>query len=403
MSSSTYLLSEDAALVVGALETLSDEKTKELVFHLGVLTYMLQNIGSRYSVESQRIHSIQTWLDKDTEASWEKIVRGLIEIKMNVLAKQVATQHCPQFLEAASALIKSATVHTTQLIPTPAQEAHATPSPAATTSATDSEQSLKPATSDDTQTQLAVAIRITSVADVKATILHLEMMFADLMTTTRSAMCDKESRDHMFLDRFRDYLLVLPVAKKAIHVKFFRESEDDILAAKNIRKLFAILSRYWSYNNHEILLEITVWFCDESLQASMQEYCKMLEGFEKATTVDIYVSAIPLKEKQKEAFLKIVVQMDKPSSECTLYDIRVLNEAIVEESYLKSHSVYISSVTSKCVVVEFTFPTSAVGWVLAAMTPNFMTTHLLTEVVVDGKCLTIMTEHMDVLVRVCVI
>ena len=403
MSSSTYLSSEDAALVVGALETLSDEKTKELVFHLGVPTYMLQNIGSRYSVESQRIHSIQTWLDKDTEASWEKIVRGLIGIKMNVLAKQVATQHCPQFLEAASALIKLATVHTTQLIPTPAQEAHATPSPAATPSATDSEQSLKPATSDDTQTQLAVAIRITSEADVKATIMRLEKKFVGLVSSTRAAMCDKERHNHAFLDEFRDHLFNLPVSKKAAHIKFFRESEDDILEAKNVRKIFVILSRYWSYNNHEILLEVTVWFCDESLQASMQEYCKMLEGFEKATTVDIYVSAIPLNEKQKElkeAFSKIVVQMDKPSSECTLYDIRVLNEAIVLESYLKSHSVYISSVTSKCVVVEFTFPTSAVGWVLAAMTPTFMTTHLLTEVTVDGECLTIMTEHMNVLVRV---
>ena len=275
--------------------------------------------------------------------------------------------------------------------------------PAATTSAADSEQSLKPVTSDDTQPQLAVAIRITSVADVKATIMHLEKKFVGLVSSTRAAMCDKERHDHGFLDEFRDHLFNLPVSKKAAHIKFFRESEDDILEAKNVRKIFVILSRYWSYNNHEILLEITVWFCDESLQASMQEYCKMLEGFEKATSVDIYVSAIPLKEKQKElkeAFSKIVVQMDKPSSECTLYDIRVLNEAIVEESYLKSHSVYISSVTSKCVVVEFTFPTSAVGWVLAAMTPNFMTTHLLTEVILDGKCLTIMTEHMDVLVRV---
>ena len=275
--------------------------------------------------------------------------------------------------------------------------------PAATTSATDSEQSLKPATSDDTQPQLAVAIRITSATEVKATILRLERMFADLITTTRLAMCDKESCDRMFLERFRDYLLVLPVAKKAIHVKFFRESEDDILEAKNIQKLFAILSRYWSYNNYEILLKITVWFCDESLQASMQEYCKMLEGFEKSTTVDIYISAVPLKEQQKQlkdVFSTIFIQMDKPSSECTLHEIRMLNEAIVLESYLKFHSIYISSVASKCVVVGLRFPTSAVGWVLAAMTPNFMTTHLLTEVTMDGKCLTIMTEHMDVLVRV---
>ena len=386
--------------MVRALGTLSDEKTKELVFHLGVPTYMLDNIGSRCSVESQSIHAIQTWLDRDTDASWEKIVRGLIEIKMNVLAKRVATQHCPQFLEAASALIMSATVHTTQPIPTLAQEAHATPSPAATTSSTDSEQSLKPATSDDTQPQLAVAIRITSVADVKATIMRLEKKFIGLVSSTRSAMCDKERHDHTFLDEFRDHLFNLPVSKKAAHIKFFRESEDDILEAKNVRKIFVILSRYWSYRNYEILLVITVWFCDESLQASMQEYCKMLEGFEKATTVDIYVSAISACKKLVVAFSEMVAKIAKPHSQCTLYDIRKLKEEIAEAATLESHSVYIDSEGVQCVVVVFRFPTSAVGWVLAAMTPNFMTTHLLTEVTVDGKCLTIMTGHISVLVRV---
>ena len=139
MSSSTELSSEDALVVVRALETLSDEKTKELVFHLGMPMYMLQNIESRYSVESQRIRAIQSWLDRDTEASWEKIVCGLIEIKMNVLAKQVATQHCPRFLDITAAHIKSATVHTTQPIHTPALEAHAMPSPASGTSAADSQ------------------------------------------------------------------------------------------------------------------------------------------------------------------------------------------------------------------------------------------------------------------------
>ena len=126
MSSSDELLLRD---VVKALQPLNDEKTKKLVVYLGVDMCTIENIESRHSSENYAIHAIRAWLNEDTDASWEKIVCGLIEIKMNKLAKQVATQHCPQFVDAASALIKSATVHTTQPIPTPAQEAHAISSP----------------------------------------------------------------------------------------------------------------------------------------------------------------------------------------------------------------------------------------------------------------------------------
>ena len=41
------------------------------------------------------------------------------------------------------------------------------------------------------------------------------------MSDTRSSMSDRESQDRKFLDKFRDHLLVLPVSKRAIHIKFF--------------------------------------------------------------------------------------------------------------------------------------------------------------------------------------
>ena len=44
------------------------------------------------------------------------------------------------------------------------------------------------------------------------------------------------------------------------------------------------------------------------------------------------------------------------------------------------------------------FPSSAVGWVLSAMTPAFMHTHLLSEVAVDGRQLTIFEADSDELV-----
>ena len=117
----------------------------------------------------------------------------------------------------------------------------------------------------------------------------------------------------------------------------------------------------------------------------------MLEVFETSTTVEVYISAVPeeVTEDQKKAFSEMVVKIDKPASQCTLRDVRKLNEAIISSSGLSSHAVYIGAVSSKCVVVRFMFPSNVVGWVLAAMTPEFITNHHLTEVTVDGRQLTV--------------
>ena len=106
--------------VVTALEPLTNEQTKNLVIHLGVELKTTVDIETDYRGSSRKLHSIQAWLDQDTEASWEKIVSVLEQIGMNVLARQVATQHCPQSLVPASDPHQPATVPTSQLTNTPA-------------------------------------------------------------------------------------------------------------------------------------------------------------------------------------------------------------------------------------------------------------------------------------------
>ncbi|CAI8017131.1 Ankyrin repeat domain-containing protein 23, partial [Geodia barretti] len=94
-------------------------------------------------------------------------------------------------------------------------------------------------------------------------------------------------------------------------------------------------------------------------------------------------------EKVINGFSEMVVKIDKPESQCTLHEVRKLNKAIIKDSHLCSHSVYIGAVSRNCVVVRLRFPSSAVGWVLAAITPDFMTTHRLTEFAVDGHPLSL--------------
>ena len=322
---------------------------------------MTDIIEVQYRNSCPKLHLLQTWLDRDTEASWEKIVVRLKETGMDVLAQRLTTQYCPQL-----------------------------------STDTSSADTTKSATTPPTGHDKPLALT-QNVDDVKATEAILEKKFSSIATSTRVAL---KSHDPNFLEEFRDYLLNMTVAKKATHVKFFRESEDDILKAENIRKLFAILARHWNYHNYEILEKIVISFCDDSLQTRMQEYCTMLEEFERSTPVDIYLEAISASQSLKVKFSKMVVQIDKPSSECTLYDIRKLKEEIAEAASLGPYSIYFDGVDVHCVVVVLSFPPSAVGWVLAAMTPDFMTTHHLTEVTVDGKHLTTIQTERQLLVCV---
>ena len=394
MAASSRMLLSD---VLAALDPLTIEKTEELVIRFGVQLKTVRDIEYQHKGSSCKTYSIQAWLDQDTQASWGKLVSGLQHIKMNSLAKEVASQHCLQSPGAASHSTDCHQPATIRSVATPAPLTPAAPSPPPST---DPNQPTSPPPSDRCQ---PVALR--SVADVKSAILHLKKTFSKLISRTRSEMCARESQKQEFLDKFRDHLLFLPVAKKAAHVKFFRENQDDILEARNIRKLFAILGRYLSFRNYEILQEIIAWFNVASLQQSMQEYCSMLMKFEILTPVDVYITAVPEEtdEEMKKAFTQMVLRIEKPASECTLYDLRKLNESIITNSGLSSHSVYISGVANKCVEVVVRFPPSVVGWVLAALTPHFMTTHHLSEVTVDGSQLSLLQDLRYDLVCRCVL
>ena len=363
--------------VVKALDTLTNEETQLLIIRFGVKLHVLVDIETQ---TIPKIRSLQAWLDRDTEASWEKIVSGLQEIEKAVLAKEIATHHCVPSSSPSNDPSNSATVLAVPPVYTKTEEAPVPPSSAV--------DSVPPPMTVTDPTQ-PLPVPAWSVAKVKATILQLEEMFSDLISDVEDEISEKENHDRRFLKKFRTRLLLLPVSKKSAHAKFFHDSEDEIVEAKNTRKILVILCRYLNYRNYEILVHIIERFCDAPLQKSMQEYCKCLEEFEMATTVDIYICAVPSDKELEVAFSKMVMKIDKPSSKCTLYEIRMLNEALARESSVCSHSVYVSSVTTNCVVVVVRFPSSAAGWVMGAMTPDFMHTHYLIEVAMDGKHITV--------------
>ena len=373
--------------VTTAIQRLSMERTRELVFCLGVEDYVLDNIDTVYSGTTRNIKYIEAWREHDAEASWGKLASGLRGIGMNALAKEVVSMYISKGEEAAVPTISPASL--TSFTPPPLQplgmpaQLNAGPFPPTVAMTTATVKPLVPALQ-------STAVNMERVAEVKAEIEKFEEEFSNIKSDTRAYLSDKESQDPKFLARFRDHLLDLPVSKRAIHATFFYKNEDEIFNAKNIERIFAILRRHCNYSNYDIILHLVKKFCGMSLKNRMEKYRDSFESFEVTTTVDIYlcaVSAHPQSEVYQE-FSKMVATIDKPASECTLHEIRQLRESLAEGADIHSYSAYIESVTTSSVMVVLRIPQSCVVWVGMAMTPDFMHAHHLTEVSIDGKDIT---------------
>ena len=222
-----------------------------------------------------------------------------------------------------------------------------------------------------------------SVEEVKANIEHLEKEFSDIKSKTKQSLTKKEKQDSDFFDTFRDHLLELPVAKKQVHIRFFSRNEDEILKAKNIQKLFIILGRYCNYSNYEIIFHVVKRFCHD-LKGRMTGYRDSLVAFEKSTTVDVYLCAISARPggKVSEGFIRMTMKINKPPSECSLYEIREFKGYIEETASLESYAMYIETPGEGSVRVGLRVHEKVVWMVGVAFTPSFRQMHLLTDVAV---------------------
>ena len=372
--------------VVNALKTLNDEQSKELFFQLNVPLHILDGITADYRGNMRKIHYVQAWFDQEVEASWEKIVAGLKLIGMKALAETLATQQC------LGGTPTSAAVSLTPDLPSSPATAPEASGPQISGSSP-SDPSLGPVACPSSPSSPS-----DRVSQVRAEIDRLIKLFAGLMFDAQEEMSMKQNVDPSFLKKSIDFLLGLPVAQKAPHAKFFRECEDDFLKAENVRKMFTILRRYCSYRNYAILREVVRKFCEAVLQRSMQEYCESLEKFEKATFIDVYLKAIEASDVLTSEFTKMTVKINKPASECTLHEVRKITEAIIEKANLQSYGVYIGAVLEGSVQLELGFPASCVGLILGVFTPDFLATHLLSDVVLGQQHLSILDWPQEKLV-----
>ena len=367
-----------------ALQTLTPDEAKELFFYLKVPLHSFNSIPANQSGNMAKISYIQLWYDSDLEASWDKIVEGLERIGKKTLADRLSSQYCGRTLTSAA-------INLTPDLPSSPATAPEAIGPQ-TSGSSPSDPSLSPLAHPSSP-----SFSSNRVSQVRAEIDRLIKLFSDLMFVAQEEMSIKQNVDSSFLKKSIDFLLGLPVAQKAPCSKLFRECEIDFLKADNVCKMFTILRRYCSYRNYAVLQEVVKSLCSV-LQQRMQEYCESLEKFEKETAVDIYLNAIKASDVLKTSFTKMTVKINKPASKCTLHEICKLKEAITERASLHSYSMYIEEESVGSVQLELGFPASCVGWILGVFTPDFLATHLLSDVVLDQQHLLILAWPQEKLV-----
>ena len=201
--------------VVAVLDELTTEKAKELFFHLKVQLKTLDDIDTNHAGNMRRIHYVQAWFDQEVEASWGKVVAGLKQIGMKALAETLATQQCLRGTQTSTA------INLTPNLPSSPATAPEASGPQ-TSGSPPSDPSLGPMVCPSSPSSPS-----DRVSQVRAEIDRLSDTFSDLMSDTRDEMWMRESVNPSFLDKFRDRLLDLPVAKKAPYAKFFDRKLDD--------------------------------------------------------------------------------------------------------------------------------------------------------------------------------
>ena len=377
MASSSNISTLD---VINATSRLTVEETRQLVFHMGVPLKVLDDIADEYKGENRKQHFVQKWLDMNPDASWDKLVAGLRKISLSALATEIESHHVSK-VPVPSSTNPSLPSTSSVTISAPLEPCHletATAAPAG---------SLPPAPLTTTQLPPNKQNFEEQVAAVKSSIEYLEEEFSKLKSAARKSLSEKEKKDETFTDEFRDHLLDLPVAKKAVHIRFFTRNEDEILNAENIRKLFAILSRYCNYSNYEIIFHVVKRFCHYELKGRMLTYRNSLTGFEKSTTVDVYLCAISARPggEISQGFIRMTMKINKPPCECTLYEIRELKESIEEKASLESYAMYIETPGEGSVCVRLLVPWEVHSLVSAVLTPEFREEYLLAKVMVKRQ------------------
>ena len=177
--------------------------------------------------------------------------------------------------------------------------------------------------------------------------------------------------------------ITLTTLQLAPGMHFLEDKEKDIKNAEDVEAIFSILRQHWKYYNYYLLQHLIQELGDGQLQQEMTQYVAELHRFEKATPVQFFPYANEDGERlQLEK--RAVLMFKKDPSEMTLYDLRMVKEAIANEAAMEDYALSIESTSLGSVVLTLAFPRDGLELFAPALSPEFLAKHQITSVVIDG-------------------
>ena len=352
-----------------ALSVLSWDEFQVFATHLGkgVDLPTLKRIEYDHGTTGTRIlHSIQAWLDYDFEVSWEKVFFALCKIGKNADAERLQSQYSESAPQATQ---------TTSVIETPLPEASRV-------------QDDQPDVCGGAAAQSPSADTTRMVAKEAA---DLSEKFVNVLSEAKAQLIDYESKAKLidlestkFLTKFRTFLTTLPLSSKHKHLKFLKEEKPALKAANDIDEIFDVIEPYLTYTDYSLLKSIIAKFCSEELNKIMASYILELEEYETKTTVHDAQNTIHGR-KIPNGSQPVVIYTDLPPTDCTLYKVRQIREAIADEAALEPYAHLQLAVHASAVTIVLAFPQHALSLVAQAMTADFLSTHNIESVFINEK------------------
>ena len=348
--------------LVSELQSLSWSDVKCMAIHLDRMDLpVLDKIEEDHPNDSKQrvMYAMKEWLQRDTEASWKKVVCALRKIQKNALATDIEKEYCAAIT----------TPHPSEPMPLsqsgPQGFAHAqsqvTSSVAAQSSAESSLDHSATPSQDRTTRSPVGSSKLSSVEiqGIKNKAAKLKKRFTSVVIHTKICFIDKEEESRKFLRDFKITLTSLPLFTQYEDKDFLKEEENRIDEAKNVVEIFKILEPYWNYVDYDFLEHIIEEFGTSELQEEMEKYITELDQFEKETTVHDFNSATQGKVIVPAHYRNLAVKLEKDPKRFTLHDVRQFKKSLLNESSLKEYAVLLEGVSCSSVEILLAFPPEA--------------------------------------------
>ena len=122
-------------------------------------------------------------------------------------------------------------------------------------------------------------------------------------------------------------LTLLPSAIKHNHMTFLKENISNLNKASDLREIFMHLNLYWDYFNYTLLEVIITAYGSETLKKQMKSYVSDIHQFWQKTTVADFIphcKGLRKFEKVPEEFVEVKIEINKPITEITLFELEEL-------------------------------------------------------------------------------